>query len=74
MKTFLDIMNLWPSQAALAGDLGVDPKLVAVWRHRKSVPPGYWLDLTKAAEARGIPDVTLERLAGVAAARIGRGR
>lgn len=66
MQRFSDILAEWPSHAAIEDDLGVKRGLPAVWRHRDSVPPEYWLALVDAAQRRGIEGVTLEALARIA--------
>ena len=70
MKTFADIIDAWPSQKALAEDRSVRPSLVAVWRHRNSIPPAHWKGLVEDARRRGIPGVTLDLLAAIAAGEV----
>ncbi len=71
--SFAAVIAAWPDNGALAADLahhGVNAGRVAVWKHRSNIPPEYWPDLVRAAAARGLTGVTLERLAGLAARRL----
>jgi len=65
--TNADIIALWPHIRSLAEDLGVKEASVRKWKDRDSIPAEYWLPLVAAAERRGIPGVTLELLAQIAA-------
>jgi len=64
MKTFKQIIDLWPSLNALALDLDITPNRVAVWKHRDSIPCEFWLDLvnTKVAKDAKLPLHTLAEL------------
>lgn len=53
----------------LATDLGLQPKNVRSWRSQDSIPAGWFIDVVKAAQARGFDDVTVEALAEMAALR-----
>ena len=64
-----DIIRLWPSRAALATDCGVRVGVVKQWERRNSIPSAYWAATVAGALTRGIPNVTLECLAQVAAQR-----
>ena len=55
MKTFKEIINLWPSQAELARDLGALPETVGKWHQRNRVPGWRWLPMVEAAKRRKIP-------------------
>lgn len=68
MDSFAAIIDLWPSNQAFGEDVGVPKGTVAVWKHRNSVPAERWRLMVDAAVRRGIPGVTLERLADIAAA------
>jgi hypothetical protein len=48
---------------ALAAELGVDPSTVSKWKERESVPGEYWRGVVDFAVARGVNEITLERLA-----------
>jgi hypothetical protein len=69
MDTFAAIMAAWPTDADFARDIGIRPNHGQVMKARGSIPPGYWPDVVRAAEARRIEGVTIERLADIAAAR-----
>lgn len=68
IKTFADIINLWPKPGAnaLAADIDIAIITVRAWR-RRGIPSGYWLDVIAAATLRGIQGVTLELFAEMAA-------
>jgi hypothetical protein len=70
MHTFREVIDLWPSQAAMAADLGVERGAIAVWKHRNSIPPEHWPVVIAKAAIRGLQGITLETLA--AARRNGR--
>ena len=61
MEDFKQIIRSWPSDSAMAEDLGVSQGAVAMWKHRNSIPPRYWVDTVKAAKKRKIK-LTLEGL------------
>jgi hypothetical protein len=67
MQTFNEIIDAFPSAKDLASDLGEKPTLIAVWKHRDSIPVARWLEVVAAADRRGIRGVTLEALARIAA-------
>jgi hypothetical protein len=71
--SFAALMERWPSQAALAADVGETPNLIRSWKFRNSIPPTHWRLLVEAAERRGIAGITLEHLAGLAERRVQRG-
>lgn len=62
MDSFNDILAAWPSPEALGADIGVDPKLIAVWKHRNRIPSAHWAVLVAAAEKCGIKGVTFQGL------------
>lgn len=57
-QDFRDIIDLWPSAAYLAGEIGASPGLVASWKHRNSIPPKWWEKIERAALRRGIDGVS----------------
>lgn len=65
---FSQILKLWPSASALAGDLGVKEVTARMWRQR-GIPSVYWLSIVRAAEKRRLKGVTLETLARLSAKR-----
>ncbi len=62
MQSFTEIINAWPHPSKLAEDVGVTPGLVAVWKHRDSIPAVYWGDVENAAQRRGIDGVTYQKM------------
>jgi hypothetical protein len=58
-KSHTEIIALWPEFGA---DTGVDASLVAVWKHRNSIPPEYWDRVADAAKKRGHAEITLALL------------
>lgn len=78
MQTFAELIDLWakstPEQPThpLAADLGVKSSLIAVWKHRNSIPSEHWAGTVASAGKRGIEGVTLEVMARLAASRKGR--
>ncbi|WP_366656586.1 carph-isopro domain-containing protein [Fodinicurvata sp. EGI_FJ10296] len=65
------IINLWPSAADLARDIGVPYQTVAAWRRRNSIPPRHWQSIISAGSRRGV-SLTVECLAGAALRRDGK--
>jgi hypothetical protein len=68
METFAAVIAAFPD-GALADRLGVKRGLVALWKHRNTIPPEHWAGVVAAATADGIDGVTLEKLAEIAARR-----
>lgn len=68
MKSFADVIALWPSAEALAADLSLRGVTVRQWRNRNSIPAAYWGEIVAAAEARGATGLSLDVLAKIAAA------
>lgn len=55
MTTVADIINLWPSPADFAVDLGLTSAVHArTMRLRGSIPRWYWPTVVEAAKRRGI--------------------
>lgn len=71
MKTFRDIINLWPKPAPVnfAEDIGEEPGTTRQWRNRNRLPSSRWLRTVDAARKRRINGVTLEALARIAEAQ-----
>lgn len=69
MNRFADVIACWPNPAEFAADLGVKLSTVNVWKHRDSIPSGYWEAIVAAAQGRGFLCVTYAALARIAAAR-----
>lgn len=69
MDSFATLIDQWPSIAAFASDIGVSDMHARAMRRRNSVPPEYWSAAVDGALQHGIPDVSYERLAKLAAAK-----
>jgi hypothetical protein len=65
-QSFRDIIDLWPSPDALAGEVGSKAETVRKWRQRDSIPAEWWLPVIEAGKARGhaLTADTLAALAG----------
>lgn len=66
--THTDLINLWPSLAEFALDLGVEYGTAKAMRRRSSIPSEYWITMVRSAEGREIAGVNLEALAEAVAA------
>lgn len=62
MASVRDIIDMWPSAAELARDIGLNPKHGAMLRYRGSIPNRYWPIIVKQARKRRIEGVTYEAL------------
>lgn len=58
MQNHRDVINLWPTQADLARDLGIDGSIVRMWTKAGKIPPKRYDEVTAAAKRRGFPGVT----------------
>lgn len=66
METFQDVIDLWPSRAALALDVDATPAQVSKWWQRDSVPGEWWAPIVLAARRRG-HKISANQLAQIAA-------
>lgn len=57
------IIDMWPSLAEFAADLGVPYGTAKAMRRRASIPANHWAAVVKKAQERDIASVTLEALA-----------
>lgn len=71
--TVNDIINLWPTMADFARDVGEARACVKGWRIRNSIPARYHLQVVAAADRHGArlngQPITPEVLARIAASR-----
>lgn len=67
MTTFSDIIDLWPTVADFAKDLGLGYPTAAAMKRRSSIDSRYWSKVVAAAKVRGFTDVTPDRLMEIAA-------
>lgn len=68
MTTFREVIDLWPSPAILAKEIGRKRFAVAKWRNRDSIPASDWVAICEAGKARGF-ELDVERLAQIAAGK-----
>ena len=68
--THAEIIALWESTSDLSDTLNVSAQVIRKWKMRDSIPCEYWAALVEDAKAQDIDGVSLEALAGYAAARI----
>jgi hypothetical protein len=62
-KTFAEIIDLWPTAIALAGEVGVTDIVVRAWK-RRGIPGEYWARIVAAAKDKPFASlITLELLA-----------
>lgn len=64
------IINLWPTIADFATDIGVGYEAAKAMRRRGSIPPGYWVRTVDAAARRGFAGVDYQRLAELVAVEL----
>jgi hypothetical protein len=67
MRSFIDIIKLWPSNTDFARDINVRPNHLQTMKVRDSIPAEYWPALVNAARRRRIGGVTLEQLGSLRA-------
>lgn len=65
MNTFSQLIDLWPTKAEFASDLGVEYGVAHQWDRRDSIPSDYWNDVIAAAERRQLKGINLELLAEI---------
>jgi len=65
VRTFRDVIELWPSPDALAGDIGASFAAVRKWPQRGKIPAEWWVSIvgTKIARDAGL---TIEMMATLA--------
>jgi len=61
MRTFRDLIALWPTRVVFAREMGLDYEAAAGMYGRAFIHPHYWPTLLEAAHRRGI-NVTVEDL------------
>lgn len=64
IRTFRDVIDLWPSAAELALAIGTSAEAVKKWRQRNSIPAEWWMSIVKSAP--GGAHVTADVLASLA--------
>lgn len=66
---FKPVIDRWPTQAALAGDIGASLGQVSQWLVNDSIPAGWFAPIERAAKVRGFNDITAAYLAYLAELR-----
>lgn len=66
VKTFLDVIDAWPTVEAMAKDIGVSSVKIRQWKLRNSIPGGHWRRVVEAAGRRGYRAITYALLAKLA--------
>lgn len=66
MDTFREVIDAFSTAEALALDIGEKGGTVRQWRNRDSIPAKAWGRIANAALDRGVPGVTVEKLAVIA--------
>lgn len=69
IQSHADIIDLWPSIAKFADDIGCKYVTAQVARHRKSIAPRRWPAVVAAAHQRGFEQVTIDLLSSLATPR-----
>jgi hypothetical protein len=64
MKSYSEVIGLWPSLAELASDTGKTEEAVRKWKERKKIPSSNWPEVAEAAAKRNFP-VDLQLLASL---------
>ena len=52
IKSFREVMSLWPTVSAFASDVGVPMPTAAKWKQRDSVPAPFWAAVLSTRPAR----------------------
>lgn len=63
LKSFRDLMCLWPTVGAFADEIGIPAPTANKWRQRDRIPPGFWLSILgtrKAKKAKVTADLLVE--------------
>jgi hypothetical protein len=73
MRSFRQIVDLWPSPTAMALDVGAPVESVRKWRQRDRIPAQYWEAVARSPPAESAA-VTSSLMARLLAARPRRRR
>ena len=63
IKSFRDLIELWPTREALAAEIGANSNTVSKWWQRDNVPAEYWAPILSsevAIRARLRPDALID--------------
>lgn len=72
MQTMREIIDLTGGYRHLADVLDVPVGTVSAWRSRDILPPEYWSEVAAECAKRGNSEITVDRLALIAARTKGR--
>lgn len=64
-QSFSAVIRAFPSQAALAAEMGERAGTVSAWAQRDRIPSNRWVALVRAAECLGVAGVDYELLARI---------
>lgn len=70
---FREVIALWPSRAALAGDLDQEHWLIEAWHRKNSIPPRWFDEVTRAAIKRDFKGVSNDVLLRLHVVRVEEG-
>ena len=68
-KTFIDVINAWPSMTFLASEMGEPYETIRNWRRRDSIPSDKWHSLCRVAKRHSLRYIDADRLVQIAATR-----
>ena len=68
IRSFQDVISLWPTQTAMAADISTPLERVKKWHQRNSIPPLYWEVIIQAGYKRGA-DLTIIQMHRLATTR-----
>jgi hypothetical protein len=67
MRRHREVIELWPTRAEFARELGVAYQTARQWYARDNIPANYWPAVVSNAAARGLRQVTVELLLAIKA-------
>jgi hypothetical protein len=67
MRRHREVIELWPTRAEFARELGVAYQTARQWYARDNIPANYWPGVVSSAAARGLRQVTVELLLAIKA-------
>jgi hypothetical protein len=69
MNSHKEIIELWPTRAEFAREVGVSYQTARQWYARDGIPARHWPEIVNAARKRNFSGVTLETLVAIEAGR-----
>lgn len=67
IRTAADVIDAFGGATSFAAIIGRKPSTASEMKRNGSIPARYWLKVVEAAGEKGLADITLERLAEIAA-------